>query len=421
MCALGLKHSRYFPGRWGSVMMCEVCSIELFGPILDLGFHPLCDDLEASSASAFAKKFHQEIQLCSNCLTAHQLHQVPKEDLFKPSYHYRSSLTKDVISGMKSLVESSLDTLSKKEGLLILDVGCNDGALLRIFKDKSLCTTIGVDPTDAIKDQTDSIDHPFQAFFDIKLATEIKARFGSPDLITFTNVFAHIENLPELIEALKVLLSKKTKIIIENHYLGAILNRAQFDTFYHEHPRTYSAKSFMIIAERLGLEVSKIEFPSRYGGNIRVTLSHESMQHNLLLDEVLQKEEKFIEDFSALQYFFDSWREESMKTISLLTESGPIYGKSLPGRAVMLISSLGLASSHMPKIFEQQTSPKVGYCVPATDIEIAPDSELLFYAGNRLIVWSWHIIEEICEYLAQIGYKGEVWVPLPKLEKYKTI
>ena len=69
------------------------------------------------------------------------------------------------------------------------------------------------------------------------------------DLICFTNVFAHIENLNELLKNLKALINKDTVLIIENHYLGSILKKNQFDTFYHEHPRTYSLKSFSFIAK----------------------------------------------------------------------------------------------------------------------------------------------------------------------------
>lgn len=402
-------------------MFCEVCSIELEGPKLDLGFHPLCDDLEINSLRADAKKFHQEIQLCKICLTAHQLHQVPKEDLFKPTYHYRSSLTKDVLLGMESLVIGTLDSHSKKTDLIIIDVGCNDGALLGIFKSKISCTTIGVDPTDAIADQNGTVDYPYQAFFDIEIATFLKQKFGFPDLITFTNVFAHIENLPSLLTALKVLVGPNTVVVIENHYLGAILDRSQFDTFYHEHPRTYSAHSFKFIAEKLGLRVSEIMFPSRYGGNIRVTMKLVPTQVDLSLERIFSEELDFLKRFIELQTSFDSWQIDALQTWSLLTNSGPIYGKSLPGRAVMLISSLGITSSTMPKIFEQPSSPKVGFYVPSTDIEIASDAELVSCVSGKLIVWSWHIIDEICEYLSEIGYKGEIWVPLPRLEKYKTI
>jgi Lon-like protease BrxL-like, ATPase domain len=69
--------------------------------------------------------------------------------------------------------------------------------------------------------------------------------------------------------ALKELMSAGTMLVIENHYLGAVLDRHQFDTFYHEHPRTYSLKSFKRIAQSLGATLSVVEFPTRYGGNIR--------------------------------------------------------------------------------------------------------------------------------------------------------
>ena len=70
------------------------------------------------------------------------------------------------------------------------------------------------------------------------------------DLITFTNVFAHIDNLNLLILNLKKVLSKNTTIIIENHYMGSVLQKNQFDTFYHEHPRTYSLKSFIFLYQK---------------------------------------------------------------------------------------------------------------------------------------------------------------------------
>ena len=60
----------------------------------------------------------------------------------------------------------------------------------------------------------------------------------------FTNVFAHIEDLKNLLKNLGLILSENTVLIIENHYLGSIIKKNQFDTFYHEHPRTYSLKSF---------------------------------------------------------------------------------------------------------------------------------------------------------------------------------
>ena len=139
-----------------------------------------------------AKKYKQEIQLCTNCLTAHQLHPVEKETLFFPEYRYRGSVTKDVILGMEDLIDNALRFYEFGHPKKVLDIGANDGSLLGIIKQKSGSETIGVDPTNAVMNSDGKIDFPYCEFFSRETARKILENHGFPDIITFTNVFAHI-------------------------------------------------------------------------------------------------------------------------------------------------------------------------------------------------------------------------------------
>ena len=397
---------------------CEVCNSPMGKIVLDLGLHPLCDDLVPIGSEVQTEEFHQLIGLCEVCLTAHQKIPVVKEKLFKSDYHYRAALTVDVIQGMNNLAEQIIKDLnSKSKTITVLDIGCNDGSLLGIFKNKYECTTIGVDPTEAILESGNKIDYKFNEYFSRSTAEEIKKLPLTVDVITFTNVFAHIENLPELIENLKLLITDSTKLVIENHYLGSILSKNQFDTFYHEHPRTYSLKSFEFMAQTIGLIITDVKFPSRYGGNIRVTMEKNGNKADLKSFNQLELE--FISMFDLLQGKYNNWRNESQVILSSLLEDGPVYGKSLPGRAVMLINSLKIDSRMMPAIFEKPNSPKINNLVPGSKIKILSDNELLKVNPKRIIVWSWHIIDEIVDYLDKLGYQGEIWVPLPEFKKYR--
>jgi SAM-dependent methyltransferase len=403
----------------GEMKSCEVCGELNYSEPLELGEFPLCDDLLPIGSLEKVPTYSQSIVLCKTCLTAHQKFPVVKTDLFKPNYHYRAALTRDVLSGMSDLVSHVAGKIPQKSNLLVLDVGCNDGSLLSIFKEKLSATVIGVDPTDAIDDAKGKIDKGYKEFFNKSVALEILENHGFPDVITFTNVFAHIENLPELLESVSVLMGESTLLVIENHYLGKILERSQFDTFYHEHPRTYSAKSFLHIANSLGVNVNEIIFPSRYGGNIRVTLSR-TPRVEKDIDHILSLEEDFAQQFSNMTQQYLMWVDESRAQLEIMEQKGGVIGKALPGRAVMLIKALSIDSSFMPVVYEQSNSPKLGHYVPGTEIEIRPDSELVNSEG-RIIVWAWHIIDEVVEQLRSIGFRGEVWAPLPKLSLYTVL
>jgi hypothetical protein len=111
------------------------------------------------------------------------------------------------------------------------------------------------------------------------------------------------------------LLKKETLLVIENHYLGGVLDKMQFDTFYHEHPRTYSLESFKYIAKQLNMKLFAVEFVSRYGGNIRVYLSSKIKKKNINkkeIDNINKKELNYEKLFLRMNKNLFSWKKETI-------------------------------------------------------------------------------------------------------------
>lgn len=391
---------------------CEVCGGTKLLPVLDLGRHPLCDDLVAVGDPRQCREYPISIVFCPTCATAHQRFQVPKEDLFPADYHYRSRFTADVLSGMRSLVASCVGRLGPLAGKVVLDIGCNDGSLLDFFREAG-AKTAGIEPTGAGADAAAKGHFVIQNYLSDATAVAIRDGVGTPDLITFTNVFAHIEDLSGVLAAVKTLLGPKTTIVIENHYLGAVLERHQFDTFYHEHPRTYSYQSFDFIAKSLGLDIVDVEFPARYGGNIRVTLGHgaQSEKGKTTAAEVIAREKNFLGDFGQLGRDVELWKDRKGRQIKeIVARHGPIRAKAFPGRAAILVKLLGLTEKEIVAVHEKPGSIKIGHYVPGTRIPIVSD-DVLFSSGDQtrpLLNLAWHISAEIRQYLAEHAYKGPV-------------
>ena len=383
------------------ITKCEVCENEQLKKVLDLGNHPLCDDLIPMEEESSCEEFPIEILFCEKCLTAHQIYQIPKQTLFTKNYHYRARMTGSVLSGMADFVEGCENRFGSLHGKVVLDIGCNDGSLLDFFKIKG-CKTIGIEPTGAALESK----HPtINEYFDKRSAYQVLSLTGKPDLIVFTNVFAHIEDLQSLINNLKILSQDNTKIVIENHYLGAVFNGGQFDTFYHEHPRTYSFRSFEFIAQSLEVNVLDAEFVSRYGGNIRVYLGVGDKKQ-LDIDE-----SHFSSAFIKMSTDMLKWITETKVMIDdHVSKHGLMRAKAFPGRAAILIKLLGLNENHISAVYEIKGSIKVGHYVPGTRIPILPEVEL--YAKKDLkkpiLNLAWHLPSEVRANLLVNGYTGHV-------------
>lgn len=390
---------------------CEVCGSRTLISVLDLGTHPMCDDLVAIGDPRVCIEYPINILYCETCRTGHQRFQVPKRQLFPESYHYRSRFTADVLYGMKNLVDSCEQRFGSLKGKKVVDIGCNDGSLLDFFREKQ-AITIGVEPTSAAQDAAKKGHGTIHDFFTEATADEIVATHGKPDFITFTNVFAHIEDLGGVVAALKRLIGDNTVLVIENHYLGSVLRTNQFDTFYHEHPRTYSYRSFVFIARSLGLNLIDVEFPARYGGNIRIFAGRATSNIDPAgAQRVETAEARFGEDFMALSRGVARWRDRKGEELqTLVRKNGPLRGKAFPGRAAILVKLLALDDASLSIVHEKPGSMKIGHYLPGTRIPIGSDDELFKAASgaNPLLNLAWHIAVEIRAYLKENGYNGPV-------------
>lgn len=401
------------------ITSCEVCGGILPTPFLDLGPQPLCDDLVRLGDSRETLKYPIQISLCPTCLTGHQLYSVHKEILFPRDYHYRPRFTQDVMSGMNDLVGECESLFFPLPDKLVCDIGCNDGTLLSFFRQRG-ARTVGLEPTNACDDAIASGHRAFKEYFSVESASRLISAVGRPDVITFTNVFAHIELLADAILALQEMIKPTTLLIIENHYLGSVIRTNQFDTFYHEHPRTYSLRSFEFIARKLGGEVLHASFPSRYGGNIRVYIGNflgsNSFPKQPLDERISRDEAGFPEKLSHMQAFVNEWKRKTTEQLMDFKKRGiSLSGKSFPGRASILINLLGVDHKLQPYIFEKPGSMKVGYYVPGTRIEIISDDRWTdgTIRPDNLIIWAWHIYGEVAVYLRAKGYRGKLFSPLP--------
>jgi len=394
------------------IKFCEICGNENLRSAINLGFHPMCDDLLPIGSDNVCKEYPIDILYCETCCTAHQRFQIPKRELFPMTYHYRSRHTDDILDGMKELVGACETIFGSMRSKKVLDIGCNDGSLLSLFA-RVGAKTFGIEPTSAA---TDAVQHGhvvINDFFSEQIAKEFVRDYGQPDIITFTNVFAHIEDLKAVIRALQIAAHKGTLIVIENHYLGAVLKWNQFDTFYHEHPRTYSQRSFDYIAKFLGMEIVLTEFPKRYGGNIRVFMSakHGGSAARDRLANLDAKESDFGAGLDRLATRVAVWQKNKISQIeSVVRKYGPLSAKAFPGRAAIPVKMLKLSSDHISATYEKPSSAKIGRYIPGTRIPICSDNDFsaVMVGNGPVLNLAWHIAEEIRGYLRGRGFNGPI-------------
>ena len=280
---------------------------------------------------------------------------------------------------------------------------------------------IGVEPTDiadmANQDGVPTLRMPFGE----DAAHTVVSKVGEATLATATNVFAHVQQLGDFIRGLDILLNEDGWFCFENHYLGSILDSFQYDTIYHEHLRSLSVSAVKNLFSQYNFSLVSVQQASRYGGNIRVLVrkgKHDSIDGSI---EEFLKKEKELGFFQ--QDTYDQFRENAISTkvdllkilIDLKKEGKSVAGYSLPARAMTLINYVGIDHDLLPYVVEQKTSLKLNRFVPGTRIPVISNECLETNNPDYLLVFAWHLKDEIMEHLRSRGLKGRCIFPLPEV------
>lgn len=404
----------------GEINQCQVCGNKKLFKFLDLGYQPLADDLLPSESKKRGVIFYPlTISLCEKCSLLQNDYVVGDKKLYPKTYHYIPGITKDVLENFNIMSQFIIDKYKLNKDELIVDVGCNDGSLLNEFKKKKFTNLLGIEPTDTVNLAKKKNIKVIQDFFNISSAKKAKKKYGHAKIITTTNVFAHTNNLYDFINAAKKLISKEGIFIIENHYLSDVVKKNQFDTFYHEHLRTYSLKSLIKLLGYYGFNILDAYTSDRYGGNIQAHFTLKKVKISSNVKKILEREKKQNLHKKTTYIKFKENIEKSKVRLKKFLEKNKnkiIVAKAFPARASILIHYFSFLKEHIRYIAEQPTSLKLNYFVPGTNIKIISSEVMKKQRPDIVVVLAWHLFDTIVNKWKKIfGNKVKFVKPLPSL------
>jgi len=424
----GMKstYPKHHSVKTGHVQRCQICNSSKVHVILDLGHQPLCDTLlTKETLNEPEKTYPLRMVWCQTCTDVQIDYCVDSKELYYPDYPYRSGISKPLADYQRQICISLIEKYNLTSKDLAIDIGSNDGTLLSGFKREGV-RILGIEPTNIAKIANADGIRTIQSFFDIKTSEQIKKKYGRAAIIITTNVFAHVQEMGEVIMGIHNLLEDDGVFIAEMHYLLDVIEVGQFDTIYHAHLRTYSLRSLISLFDQYDFTVTDVERGRNFGGNIRVHVAKgKGRDVSPRVSQLLKLEKEAGLDKLATYKKFarraQKARLEFMDFLIKVKRSGKsIVGKSCPGRATTLLNYYGIDTEYIPYLAELPTSLKLGKYLAGKHIPVVHEKILFKQQPDYVVLMSWQYADVIMKRLKKAGLKSDFVMVLPDLRIVKN-
>ena len=388
---------------------CRVCGNEHLTPYLDLGMIPLANNLCQSKADSLqAERFPLVVAFCDNCGLSQLTEVVDPEVLFS-YYTYRSSVNQGYIDHCRDMAKELKIKYELNENSFHIDIAGNDGTLLIEFSKVLNHNVLNVDPAVNLCQIAESKGvKSIAEFWDMDIANFTR---NTADLITATNVFAHLDNVTEFLDACKIALKDNGVIVIENPYWPITMAGNQFDQVYFEHVSYWSLKPMAELCKKVGLYLTDFSGHEIHGGSYRY--------------EIRKKPNPYID-------FMNNWdRETNIVQLGFWSESiaeiksqivagikglqGSIVGFAASAKGNTLLNYCGIDHTQIDFICDE-TPEKIGKFSPGTGIEIKGLEAIIEAQPDYILILSWNFQTEIINKLRPLCPNSKYILPIPTFQ-----
>ena len=407
-------------GTGGSVVVdrCQVCGATDLASVLFLGYLPPVNQMRTVGQRPHEQPaYPAELLRCPRCQLVQIGLIVDPAILFPPEYPYTSGTTQILRENFAELQREATPLLGLRGTELVVDIGSNDGTLLENFRAAGhpVC---GVEPTLMANLANERGVRTIMSFFGPASAAQVVNECGKAQVVTATNVFAHIEGIHDIVDSVLAMMSDDGVFITESHYLMALIETLQYDTIYHEHLRHYSLESLSYLLNMHGLEVIHAKRIPTHGGSIRVYASRRGARPvKPTVQQVLAEEGGaglLADRLAAFTRRVATSKVELYALLrDLLAKGSRIFGVGAPSRASTLINYVGLDREILDCVVEVKGSYKVGKYMPGTLVPVVDEAQLVEKQPEVALLLSWHIADELMPKLRKRGFRGDFLVPLP--------
>jgi NDP-4-keto-2,6-dideoxyhexose 3-C-methyltransferase len=396
---------------------CRVCHSPRLEKVLSLGNQYVSDFVSSDGKSPQAPL---ELARCQECGLVQLRHTFSRPKLYQ-HYWYRSGISRTMQIALADIVAKTSEVAKPREGDLVLDVGCNDGTLLRSYRKKGLFL-VGFEPAEnLVGDARKGTNWIFNDFFGARV---FKDKFGDKKakIITSVAMFYDLDDPNSFVSDVKSLLASDGVWTVQQNYLATMLEQNGFDNIGHEHLEYYSLGTMRGLLRRHGLDVFDAETNDVNGGSFRTLICHqgrypvrdtvvqlERYEGHLKLDEN-STYEKFAKSIESIGTRLHEFVESEVRTGKKVY----VYGASNRGNTILQYCRLD--HSIVQKATDAN-SEKWGRKTVGTLIPIISKQEARKDRPDYFLVLPHHFFDEIRrEEDAYLQAGGRFILPLPTLK-----
>jgi SAM-dependent methyltransferase len=403
-------------------MMCRYCKKKSERIFLDLGFAPPSNNyLTQADLRLPETLFPLRLFVCEGCWLVQTEDYARASELFSSDYAYFSSTSKGWLHHSEEYVEKITNDLGLSESSFVVEVASNDGYLLRNFVMRDI-PCLGIEPTNSTADAAEAIGIPvLREFFGTEVARQLANAGRQADLICGNNVYAHVPDINDFTEGLRIALKHGGVINLEFPHLMRLIQNNQFDTVYHEHYSYLSLGTVAAIFSSFDLRIFDVEELSTHGGSLRIYACHASdlRPTSESVQEVLIQERAFgLNDLVTYTSFQNKANKVKNDFLYFLIQQKNL-GKTIAGygaaaKGNTLLNYAGIKTDLIDFVCDAAASKQSKY-MPGSHLPILHPSELSLHKPDWVVIFPWNLAREIQAQQNIAKWGGRFVVAVPEL------